>query len=215
MLCQFCTISKRKRKFDLQKWNFKLYFLIYWDMVLVAWWSLESSHWGHLDHHRGSTNLSNCLPEFWNESYFFPQPRLAWEGALHQVLKKNFISPRNVKNKLLDIMFLAIELPTLIIFLFWQLKLRFQIIINLHILWFLQESMLNLGVRLILPTFCPFIFVGISSLNSCYYYLHPSFYKSGALQDVLHLHDVLARVALAKLCHTVSRARVLDGNCFV
>ncbi|KAH6798551.1 SH3 domain-containing protein [Perilla frutescens var. frutescens] len=37
-----------------------------------------------------------------------------------------------------------------------------------------------------------------------------SFYKSGALQDVLHLHDVLARVALAKLCHTVSRARVLD-----
>ncbi|XP_047970034.1 uncharacterized protein LOC125213496 isoform X1 [Salvia hispanica] len=32
----------------------------------------------------------------------------------------------------------------------------------------------------------------------------------GALQDVLHLHDVLARVALAKLCHTVARARVLD-----
>ncbi|KAL8462763.1 hypothetical protein ACS0TY_033692 [Phlomoides rotata] len=32
----------------------------------------------------------------------------------------------------------------------------------------------------------------------------------GALQDVLHLHDVLARVALAKLCHTVSRARALD-----
>ncbi|KAK6126643.1 hypothetical protein DH2020_039619 [Rehmannia glutinosa] len=36
------------------------------------------------------------------------------------------------------------------------------------------------------------------------------FYKSGALQDVLHLNDVLARVALAKLCHTVSRARALD-----
>ncbi|KZV39204.1 hypothetical protein F511_29570 [Dorcoceras hygrometricum] len=34
----------------------------------------------------------------------------------------------------------------------------------------------------------------------------------GALQDVLHLHDVLARVALAKLCHTVSRARALDGR---
>ncbi|KAK6152133.1 hypothetical protein DH2020_014768 [Rehmannia glutinosa] len=32
----------------------------------------------------------------------------------------------------------------------------------------------------------------------------------GALQDVLHLNDVLARVALAKLCHTVSRARALD-----
>ncbi|XP_042034645.1 uncharacterized protein LOC121781034 [Salvia splendens] len=34
--------------------------------------------------------------------------------------------------------------------------------------------------------------------------------SGGALQDVLHLHDVLARVALAKLCHTVARARVLD-----
>ncbi|KAJ7973662.1 SH3 domain-containing protein [Quillaja saponaria] len=32
----------------------------------------------------------------------------------------------------------------------------------------------------------------------------------GALQDVLHLHDVLARVSLARLCHTVSRARALD-----
>ncbi|KAG6386921.1 hypothetical protein SASPL_152101 [Salvia splendens] len=32
----------------------------------------------------------------------------------------------------------------------------------------------------------------------------------GALHDVLHLRDVLARVALAKLCHTVARARVLD-----
>ncbi|KAJ8445214.1 hypothetical protein Cgig2_024420 [Carnegiea gigantea] len=31
-----------------------------------------------------------------------------------------------------------------------------------------------------------------------------------ALHDVLHLNDVLARVALAKLCHTVSRARALD-----
>lgn len=35
---------------------------------------------------------------------------------------------------------------------------------------------------------------------------------TGALQDVLHLHDVLARVALARLCHTISRARALDGN---
>ncbi|KAG2668107.1 hypothetical protein I3760_15G144300 [Carya illinoinensis] len=32
----------------------------------------------------------------------------------------------------------------------------------------------------------------------------------GALQDVLHLHDVLARVSLAKLCHTIARARALD-----
>nr|XP_010928926.1 uncharacterized protein LOC105050551 isoform X2 [Elaeis guineensis] len=32
----------------------------------------------------------------------------------------------------------------------------------------------------------------------------------GALQDVLHLHDVLARVFLARLCHTLSRARALD-----
>ncbi|KAL9230418.1 hypothetical protein vseg_005771 [Gypsophila vaccaria] len=34
--------------------------------------------------------------------------------------------------------------------------------------------------------------------------------SEGALHDVLHLHDVFARVALAKLCHTVSRARALD-----
>ncbi|GAB2250787.1 hypothetical protein Droror1_Dr00017037 [Drosera rotundifolia] len=32
----------------------------------------------------------------------------------------------------------------------------------------------------------------------------------GALQDVLHLHDVLVRVALTRLCHTISRARALD-----
>ncbi|KAI3513565.1 hypothetical protein L1887_20901 [Cichorium endivia] len=32
----------------------------------------------------------------------------------------------------------------------------------------------------------------------------------GALQDVLHLHDVLARVALAKLCHAISRAKSLE-----
>lgn len=32
----------------------------------------------------------------------------------------------------------------------------------------------------------------------------------GALQDVLHLHDVLARVSLARLCSTISRARALD-----
>ncbi|KAJ8642448.1 hypothetical protein MRB53_019142 [Persea americana] len=32
----------------------------------------------------------------------------------------------------------------------------------------------------------------------------------GALQDVLHLHDVLARISLARLCHTLSRARALD-----
>lgn len=35
---------------------------------------------------------------------------------------------------------------------------------------------------------------------------------SGALHDVLHLHDVLARVALARLCYSISRARALDGN---
>ncbi|KAF2613848.1 hypothetical protein F2Q70_00008117 [Brassica cretica] len=33
---------------------------------------------------------------------------------------------------------------------------------------------------------------------------------AGALQDILHLHDVLARVALARLCHGISRARALD-----
>ncbi|GJU93816.1 SH3 domain-containing protein [Tanacetum coccineum] len=32
----------------------------------------------------------------------------------------------------------------------------------------------------------------------------------GALQDVLHLHDVLARVALARLCHSISRAKSLE-----
>lgn len=32
----------------------------------------------------------------------------------------------------------------------------------------------------------------------------------GALHDVLHLHDVLARVALARLCYSISRARALD-----
>ncbi|CAN6301447.1 unnamed protein product [Urochloa humidicola] len=32
----------------------------------------------------------------------------------------------------------------------------------------------------------------------------------GALQDILHLHDVLARIYLAKLCHSISRARALD-----
>lgn len=32
----------------------------------------------------------------------------------------------------------------------------------------------------------------------------------GALQDVLHLPDVLARVALARLCHAIARARSLD-----
>lgn len=37
------------------------------------------------------------------------------------------------------------------------------------------------------------------------------FTVSGALHDVLHLHDVLARVALARLCYSISRARALDG----
>ncbi|KAJ9548414.1 hypothetical protein OSB04_020957 [Centaurea solstitialis] len=32
----------------------------------------------------------------------------------------------------------------------------------------------------------------------------------GVLQDVLHCHDVLARVALARLCHTISRAKSLN-----
>ncbi|XP_052198815.1 uncharacterized protein LOC127805978 [Diospyros lotus] len=32
----------------------------------------------------------------------------------------------------------------------------------------------------------------------------------GALQDVLHLHDVLARVALARLCRAIARARSLE-----
>ncbi|KAL1190473.1 hypothetical protein V5N11_020647 [Cardamine amara subsp. amara] len=32
----------------------------------------------------------------------------------------------------------------------------------------------------------------------------------GALQDILHMNDVLARVSLARLCHSISRARALD-----
>ncbi|KAE8688955.1 hypothetical protein F3Y22_tig00110946pilonHSYRG00073 [Hibiscus syriacus] len=36
--------------------------------------------------------------------------------------------------------------------------------------------------------------------------------QKGALLDVLHLHDVLARVSLAMLCHTISTARSLDGK---
>ncbi|KAJ4814626.1 SH3 domain-containing protein [Rhynchospora pubera] len=32
----------------------------------------------------------------------------------------------------------------------------------------------------------------------------------GALHDILHLHDVLARVSLARVCHSISRARALD-----
>ncbi|KAM0948360.1 putative SH3 domain-containing protein [Dioscorea sansibarensis] len=35
-------------------------------------------------------------------------------------------------------------------------------------------------------------------------------HPGGALLDVLHLHDVLARISLARLCHTLSRARSLD-----
>ncbi|XP_031487548.1 uncharacterized protein LOC116255737 isoform X2 [Nymphaea colorata] len=34
--------------------------------------------------------------------------------------------------------------------------------------------------------------------------------SGGGLQEVLHLHDVLARVCLARLCHTLSRAHALD-----
>lgn len=36
--------------------------------------------------------------------------------------------------------------------------------------------------------------------------------ESGALHDVLYLHDVLGRVSLARLCHTLSTARALDGE---
>lgn len=35
-------------------------------------------------------------------------------------------------------------------------------------------------------------------------------HEAGALQDVLQLHDALARVSL---CHTLSRARSLFGIC--
>ncbi|WOL02023.1 hypothetical protein Cni_G10742 [Canna indica] len=38
------------------------------------------------------------------------------------------------------------------------------------------------------------------------------FVYSGALHDILHLHDVLARVSLARLCHTLYRARALDAR---
>lgn len=60
-------------------------------------------------------------------------------------------------------------------------------------------------------------------LITCHLYVVPHFHHNyivwwwlfglcaGALQDVLHLHDVLARVSLAKLCCTISRARALDG----
>lgn len=41
--------------------------------------------------------------------------------------------------------------------------------------------------------------------------VYRTFIVSGALHDVLHLHDVLARVALARLCYSISRARALDG----
>lgn len=34
----------------------------------------------------------------------------------------------------------------------------------------------------------------------------------GSLQEVLQIHDVLARVYLARLCYLLSRAHVLDGN---
>ncbi|EOA12314.1 hypothetical protein CARUB_v10007939mg [Capsella rubella] len=33
---------------------------------------------------------------------------------------------------------------------------------------------------------------------------------AGPLQDILHMNDVLARVSLARLCHSISRARALD-----
>lgn len=35
---------------------------------------------------------------------------------------------------------------------------------------------------------------------------------AGSLQEVLQIHDVLARVYLARLCYILSRARVLDGR---
>lgn len=35
--------------------------------------------------------------------------------------------------------------------------------------------------------------------------------RSGSLQEVLQIHDVLARVYLARLCYILSRAKVLDG----
>jgi len=38
-------------------------------------------------------------------------------------------------------------------------------------------------------------------------------HEAGALHDVLHLHDVLSRVSLGRLCHTLCRARSLDGMC--
>jgi len=37
-------------------------------------------------------------------------------------------------------------------------------------------------------------------------------YLPGSLQEVLQIHDVLARVYLARLCYILSRARVLDGG---
>lgn len=37
---------------------------------------------------------------------------------------------------------------------------------------------------------------------------------AGSLQEVLQIHDVLARVYLARLCYILSRARVLDGRLY-
>lgn len=64
---------------------------------------------------------------------------------------------------------------------------------------------------IILPAFC----VELLTLSSRLLFLSRKVFfphESGALQDVLHLHDVLARVSLARLCHTLSRARALDGK---
>lgn len=74
-----------------------------------------------------------------------------------------------------------------------------------------------LCVSRILSTFkltgtCQFVFCFSSCWISWMLFLTCEIlYESGALQDVLHLHDVLARVSLARLCHTISRARALDG----
>lgn len=45
------------------------------------------------------------------------------------------------------------------------------------------------------------------------YFLRQMLHDAGELQDVLQLHDALARVSLARLCRTLSKARSLDGKC--
>ncbi|KAK2368957.1 Tetratricopeptide repeat (TPR) superfamily protein [Trifolium repens] len=69
-----------------------------------------------------------------------------------------------------------------------------------------EKSVLNIQLITKKSTTLNLLLTGYSSAGK---QVHPG----GALQDVLHLHDVLARVSLEKLCCTISRAKSLDGWC--